>query len=954
MCRTFAFGLACTIALNALAIRSAGQALPSDPALVTGALENGLRYIVRQHANPPGRAGLWIHFHSGSLNETDAQRGLAHYLEHLAFNGSENFPPGSVVPFFQSLGMTFGRDQNAFTSFDQTTYQLSLPNIEPETLAKGLTFFADVTGRLKLLPAEIEAERQIIQEERRRGLSGRQRTMYYVLERLAPGSRYGLRIPIGTEETINSVQEADFRDYYGKWYGASNATLIVVADADPAMIVTAIREQFGDLPQTPRPTPQPVNVTAYSQSFAIVASDPEVQSESVSMTRLEPARPATTTVAQYRDDLVLRLATMAFNRRLDDKISRGGTSYLSARVAAGNDASAIYTAELSATAAGGKWRQALEETALELQRARVFGFTPRELDDARKETMAFAERAVETEATLPAAAFLSRINRDVTEGVPTMSAQQRLGLLMELLPGITPEEAARRFADEFNPQAVCFTATLPSGPNVPTEAELLKIGTDALKVAPTPEAETARATQLMEKQPAPGAVAEGGLHVPSRVWSGWLGNNVRVHFRQMDERKNEVTVNISLIGGTLLENATNRGVTQAAQVAWSRPATQRLSSTDIRELMTGRKISVRGGSGMGGGRRGAGGGTSDGVSLTISGSPDELEVGFQLAHLLLTQPRLEAAAFEQFQTRTREMLQEALKNPMMLGMRVAAAAPYPDDEPRTQPLTEANLDRLTVEIAQSWLDRLIRESPLEVVIVGDISQERALELTAKYLGSLPPRERVAPETHASIRKLARPAGPRVIEKSLRTPTPQAFVLSGFYGADETSVADVRALAMAARILSTRMVKEVREDAQLVYSIGAQSRPAGTYPGFGVFAASAPTDPAKVPALIEKLASMYAAFAGNGPTDEELEVAKKQMANTFEEQLREPGYWSGRLDQLTFRGASLDNVVGDPAAYQALTAAQIQATFARYYAPEQSIIVIVRPEAAPPPGGGEGR
>jgi zinc protease len=193
-----------------------GQALPMDPALVTGRLENGFRYIVRQHAYPPGRAVMWIHMDSGSLNETDRQRGLAHYLEHMAFNGSENFPPGSLVPYFQSLGMTFGRDQNAFTNFDQTTYQLSLPDTKAETLGRGMTYFADVLYRLSLPPKEIDDERQIIQEERRRGLSGRQRVSDYIQERIAPGSLYAVRDPIGTEQTIDSVNEADFRDYYGK------------------------------------------------------------------------------------------------------------------------------------------------------------------------------------------------------------------------------------------------------------------------------------------------------------------------------------------------------------------------------------------------------------------------------------------------------------------------------------------------------------------------------------------------------------------------------------------------------------------------------------------------------------------------------------------------------------------------------------------------------------------
>jgi zinc protease len=927
-----------------------GQPLPTDPALTIGQLDNGLTYVVRQHANPPGRAVIWIHMYTGSLNETDRQRGLAHYLEHMAFNGSENFPPGSLVPFFQSLGMTFGRDQNAFTSFEQTTYQLSLPDAKPETLRKGMTYFADVLYRLSLLPKEIDEERQIIQEERRRSLSGRQRTMYYVLERIAPGSLYGQRITIGTEETINSVQQADFRDYTGKWYRASNATVIVVADADPVEVVAAIKEQFGGAPQQPKPTPQDAGVKTYDKSFAIVASDPEVQSESIRITRMEPARPPTTTVPQYRADLVARIAQFAFNRRIEAKVAAGGTAYLSGNASLGNEAGILYSAELSGQPAPGKWRTALEELALELQRARAFGFSPREIEDAKKQILSNAERAVETEATRLASAFMSRINGAVTAQEPILSAQQDLDLINQLLPGITNEEVGQRFATEFDPRAVAFTAVLPASGSVPTEAELLEAGTQDLAVTPQPEAETARPTQLMSELPKPGTVAESAEHTASGVWSAWLSNNVRVHHRFMDTQKNEVTVSIALLGGELLENAGSRGVTQAAQLGWGRPATQHLSSSDIRELMTGKKVSVRGGGGMGGGGRrggrgGGGGGGADAVTLTVSGSPDDLEVGLQLAYLLLTEPKVESAAFTQFQTQTRQRLEEAERNPSMLGARLAGGAPYPPDDARTQPLTLEQLDRLTVEAAQAWLDKLIATSPIEVVVVGDLPRERATELIAHYLGALASRPRVSPSLYSDVRKLTRPAGPREITRALQTETPQAYVMSGFYGADEADVADMRALTVATRILSTRMVKEVREEAQLVYSISAGSRPGTAYPGFGWVSAASPTEPAKVPALVAKLAAMYAALAQDGVTADELDVAKKQMANTLDEQMREPSFWLGRIAQLTFRGASLDDVVDAPAAYQAMTADQVRAAFAKYYRPEQSVVVTVLPQEA---------
>ncbi len=938
------------LCLSAMGFGVQAQPLPSDPSLVTGELENGLRYVIRKHAVPPGRAAMWIHIHSGALNETDRQRGLAHYLEHMAFNGSANFAPGTLVPFFQSLGMQFGRDQNAFTNSEQTTYQLSLPDTKDETLTKGFTFFADVVGRMSLLPNEIEEERGIIQEERRRGLSGRQRTGFYVRERISPGSLVGQRITIGTEETIGSVQEQDFRDYYDKWYGASNATLMVVADTDPANIVKVINATFADLPKKPKPVGQDPGVRAYDKSFAIVAHDPEVRSEDIRITKLGPARTAVTTLPLMREELVATLASRAMNRRLSDKNAKGGTSYLNARVSLGGD-TLTYDATISGSAKPGQWKATLNELALELQRARAFGFTTREIEDAKKELISGAERAVETEATTPAQGIISGMNGAVTASEPIMSPAQRLQLYRDLVPSITTDEASKRFAAEFDPKAVAFVAVLPSGDGVPTESELLDLGLKALSVQPTKEVESTHATQLMASTPSGGKFAEFTEHAASKVWSGSLSNNVRVHYRFMDQRKNQVNVQISLYGGELLETAENRGLTSAAQLAWSRAATKQLASTDIRELMTGKKVNVRGGGGFGGGGgrggRGGGGmamGGSDSMNLTISGSPEEIETGFQLAYLLLTEPKVEAAALDQMKISAKEMLAESTKNPMMFGMRSAAAAPYPDDDARFHPPTPEQIDAVTLEKAQAWLEKMIATSPIEVAIVGDLPKERAVELVEKYLGSLATRDGVTPELFGAQRQVKRPAGPRVIEKKIETPTPQAFVLSGFYGPDQKNLREAYAMSIAARVLSTRMVKEVREEAQLVYSIGASSRSGTTYPGFGVFSAGAPTEPAKVKPLVEKLASMYAAFAKDGPTEGELEVARKQFAKNFEEQLIEPAFWQTRLESLAFRGVSLDDMLKQPEVYAAMSAEEIKATFARYATPENAIVVTVAPEA----------
>jgi zinc protease len=212
----------------------------------------------------------------------------------------------------------------------------------------------------------------------------------------------------------------------------------------------------------------------------------------------------------------------------------------------------------------------------------------------------------------------------------------------------------------------------------------------------------------------------------------------------------------------------------------------------------------------------------------------------------------------------------------------------------------------------------------------------------RYLGSLPSRNPVTRELFADRRELTEPTEARTIAIEIETNTPQAFVMSGFYGPDETNFADLRPMNVATRILSTRMIKEIREDAQLVYSISAMLRSGRTYPGFGMVMAAAPTEPAKVDALTSKVAEMYQAMAAEGVTQSELETAKKQIANIMEEQMRSRSFWLGQLSRRTFRGIEVDDIVTAPAAYEAVTAEQVQATFAKYYNAGPSLLVTVAP------------
>ena len=258
------------------------------------------------------------------------------------------------------------------------------------------------------------------------------------------------------------------------------------------------------------------------------------------------------------------------------------------------------------------------------------------------------------------------------------------------------------------------------------------------------------------------------------------------------------------------------------------------------------------------------------------------------------------------------------------------------------PIELEQVEKLTLDQSQAWLDRIIATAPIEVAVVGDIDREAAFDLVQRYLGTLPPRARISPNTNIALRTLERPKGPRIVSQEVQTQTPQAMVLAGFYSVNASDVKGRREMQMASKVLTTRMVKKIREEDQLVYSIAASSSPAVAFPGFGLFIAGAPTEPAKVQDLARELDGMFVEFAKDGPTDEEMEVARKQMANSLDEEMREPGFWVRQLSDMTYRGTNLADTVGDPEAYQSMGASDVKGAFGSLYSEDTRIIVSVKP------------
>ncbi len=920
-----------TLIAHLTAPLQAATPLPRDERILSGKLPNGVTWYYREHNNPPGKMAVKIHVRSGSLNETDNQRGLAHFMEHMAFNGTENFAPGKLVPYFESIGMQFGPHLNAFTSFDQTVYMLYTPNTELPQVEKALTVLSDYAFRALLTEEEINKERGIILEESRGRKNASQRIRDKLWPQLFEGSRFAQRMPIGDEDIIAKAPKSEFDDYYRTWYRPENVTVVMVGDAKPDAFLPLIEKWFGAYkPVAPAQKARGADFSPFKAEKAIVVTDPEQAFCQIMMMNILPGDAPTTTAEQYREDLIKSVASWIMSRRFDQLVKQGKASFRSGSTSIDDFYQEGTLVEGFAIGEGKDWSKMLRELIIEINRTRKFGFNESELQLAIKDLIASAERAERTEGTRNASAVIDEILSSVNERVPVLSASQTLTLQKKLLPGISVAELNATFSKYFQPGAFAYTITM-SGKDpsiIPTQAQVLATAQKAALETIDPPKESTAPKQLLAKLPKPGRMVESVMDTDLGVVSGWLNNNVRVHHRFMDYKKDSVLVSIALAGGAIEETSSNLSITGAATLAINEAATKNISSSDMRDLMTGKNISVSADD------------RKDHFLITVTGSPLDLEVGLQQAYLLLNEGIVEKAAFNNWKLSTLQSIDQREKMPTFKAQE-AMESMLSGGDVRRKFTGKAEVEALKLPDIQKWYEHLSKKAPIEVSVVGDITWEKAQPLIERYLGSLSKRPRTLKGLEA-FRQSPRPPGPYVKNVSVNTITPQAMAITGFAAAEGRNIHDSQALEMASLIVSSRLVKQIREELSIVYSIHASHSPSWIYRDGGRFVAGAPCDPKNAARVIDEVNKIYADFADKGPTEVEIANAHKQVNNTLDVNLREPTYWWGILRNLDLKEMDLNAQKSIREDMNKLTAAQVQETFKKYYVEARKFAVTALP------------
>ena len=889
--------LAVPLAAPLAAQPMAADALPFDPAVRVGTLDNGLRYYVRQNTEPEGRAELRLAVDAGSVLEDEDQRGLAHFLEHMAFNGTERFAEPELVRYLESVGTRFGPDLNAYTSFDETVYQLQVPTDSAAIFTTGLDVLREWAGRITLADSSIERERGVVLEEWRQGQGAGERMNREQFPVLFADSRYAERLPIGLPDVIQTAPPEALRRFYRDWYRPDLMAVVVVGDVDPAAVEGMIRERFGSLTNPPNAPERPVyTVPGNSETLFSVATDPEAPQTVVQVIYKAPPSP-NRTVGDYRSELVEDLFFSVLRERLGEIQQTPDSPFAFAIASNGGLVRTVGGSFLVGLAKEGMIDETLDALTSEAERVRRYGVTQGEFDRKKAETLRSLESAVAEADNQPSRGLAQAYVQAFLTDQPIVAPRAQFELAQALMPTITLDElnAVARDLVAAEDRVVLVQAPEREGLEVPTEAELMAVldGVASEELAAY-EDETVDAP-LLPETPTAGRIVdeETDAELGTTTWT--LSNGATVIVKPTTFKADEVLFAATSPGGTSLLDAADLDAAGNADGVVGQSGAGVFDAVALGKKLSGQIVQVRPTI------------STDSEGFQGRAAPADLETLFQLVHLYTVAPRRDEEAFAAGLAQIRGFLANQASTPQA-AFQDTLSATLANGDPRNRTLSQflANLDRADLDRSLAFYrDRFSDVSDFTYVMVGAVDPATARPLVETYLASLPGGGR---EEEARTFDAAPPDG--VVEKTVRAGTePQAQVAIVFHGEMDTDTDDRVRLRAMGDVLSKMLREELREDRGGVYGVGVRpsvDRETGLYQvqiGFG-------TDPARVEELVAAVFEQVEALKDGQAAPEHLAAFKEQQRRGRETNVQQNGYWLSVLTSAASRDESAQDALGE--------------------------------------------
>ncbi len=905
--------------------------LKADPAARFGTLPNGLRYVIRPNAEPKGRASLRLLVQAGSLFETENQRGLAHFLEHMAFNGSTHYAPDTLVEVFQRLGMNFGGDTNAYTSFDRTVYMIELPDTKAATLAEGLQVFSDYAGGLLLLDKEIDKERGIILSEKRTRDSVDYRTYEAQYNFVLGSTLFPKRMPIGLQPVIEKADRAPFVDFYNTWYRPERMAVLVVGDIDPAAVEKLITTAFaGITARAPaRPLPDFGKVADVSGLRVNFHPEPEAESTSVSIDTVTPYAHEPDNAANRLKYLPRELAVEMLNRRLSILAKKEDASFTQGSNGVHEAYEFYRDASIDLTCKPAQWPAALAVADQELRRALQYGFQPAELKEAVANYSNSLEQAAKSAATRRSPAIASEILGALAEDNVFTTPADDLALFAPALAKVTPEDCAAALRAAWDtPHRYLLVAgniTIPGDPVAAITAAYN--AAHAAPVAP-PEKIADAAWAYTDFGPA-GTVTKREHIDDLDLTLVTFANGVRLNLKKTDFEANRIRVSLRAGTGQLTEPRDQPGLAFFASSTFSAGGLGKHSTDDLQTLLAGRTVGA-------GFRVGP-----DALAFGGTTNRDDLLLQLQLITAYVTDPGYRPESYRQAQKGIEELytgLSHTTNGPLQLEvMRLLA-----NGDPRFGlPSKEVSLSRTLAEV-KAWLAPQLASGALELALVGDLDIDASIAAAARTLGALPAR---APRPALTAeRRVKFPDQSFAKNYTVPTEIPKGVIVIYWPTTDANEIHRTRRLTLLGEVLSDRLRVKVREELGGAYSPGAGSQPSDTYTDYGFMVANVTVDPAKAAEIADVVIAIAADLNKNGVTEDELQRAKLPLLTSVRESHRTNPYWIGSvLSRAQEKPEVLDWSRTRASDFEAVTKADLDALAKTYLAPGRAFRVIVLPE-----------
>jgi len=902
-----------------------------DPAVKWGVLENGLRYGIMPHSEPPGRASLRLLVEAGSLMEKETERGIAHYLEHMAFNGSEHFPPGELVKLFQELGMAFGPDTNAHTWWTETVYKFELPDVKQKTMRRALLGLRDYADGLLFLPEEVDRERGIILSEKRDADTPSYRAALDSYRNLMPYTKVFDRFPLGAEETVRAFDAEDFHAFYDRWYTPDRLAVIAVGDFDVAEVEGLIGEYFSTIPPNAHPLPEPdvgaIIPRGYSFSNYF---DPELPNMEISLATVQPVKETRDTMARRGKELALDAAAAMLNRRLAILSRDPDAPFTSAVAYAWEFFDYAAITGVQADAKSGQWAESLTVIENELRRSLEYGFQPTEL------AIFIANERNDLETAVAQAD--SRKSRDISQElsnalsfneVPLSPAQER-DLYARMLDALTPEMAWQ-----------AWKARFPEGErlvrlegNEEVESPYLTLKTtyeEAASAVVDPPAEEAETVFAYTDFGAPGEILNKEAIKGLDATSVTFANGLVLHHKKTDFERGKVRVAVSFGGGTQTMPPDQPGLSNFAQFAYTLGGLEAHSVDEIKDLFAGKTVNANF--------------SVDDDQFVLSGTttPGDLLSQMQLLAAYLQHPGYRPEAEVQLRGLFPQLYQQL--NHTVNGVTQAKVEKFlAGGDPRFGWPAEAVLLERNLAEVQAWLAAPRKSAPRELAVVGDIALEDVIEAVEVTFAALPPTPSPkADKDWDALEKLSLPPMGQQAVFSYSTQIPKGRVLVYWPTVDQRDIQMTRRLSVLASVMDERLRVKVREAIGEAYSPFAYHRSQDVYDGFGFVVAIVNTDPGQSQMIADLLVEIGQELADEGLPEEEFKRVKRPLVASLEEQQRSNPYWLNTV---------LAGSRGEPyrldwsrtlfTDYPAITRQEVEALAREYLGSDRAIPVIIAP------------